>query len=256
MADSGNQISNGPISYYDVYKAMVDNEMARLAQAEIQAYWWRTGNKAAFYVQVKNLTSVTLSSTNFAKVYAIVYEDAKINVTNRFARSVVSQIITNLAPNATATFNLESPELSGVNWAKLHFVVLVDYLPSGSTGAYDMLQAAIAAPLTAPISVQPETLAFVLDPSDTFNPSVLVNLQGASFVSWTGTPDSAWLNLAPLGGPITTQPALSIVRANLAPGWQQGIISFTTADGFFTDQITINAYYGALDKLYLPTVMR
>jgi hypothetical protein len=256
MADSGNQISNGLVSYYNVYKAMVDNEMARPAQAEIQAYWWRTGNKASFYVHVKNLTSVTLSATNFAKVYAIVYEDAKVNVTNRFARSVIDTSITSLAPNATATFKLETPELSGVDWAKLHYVVLVDYRPGSTTGAYDMLQAAIASPLTTPFSAQPDPLTFVADPADTFNPSALINLQGPSFASWTATPGPTWLNIAPLNGPITTQPLLSIVRTNLVAGWQQGVISFTTADGFFADQITVNAYYGALEKLYLPTVMR
>jgi len=126
MVDSGNQISNGYVNFYNVYKAMVDNAVARPAQAEIQAYWWRTGNKAGFYVQVKNLSAVTLSSSNSATLHAIVYEDARIKVTNRFARAAVESSISNLAPNATATLKLETSDLSNVNWDNLHFVVALN----------------------------------------------------------------------------------------------------------------------------------
>jgi len=256
MADSGNQISYGPVNYRNVYKGMVDTALARPAQAEILANWWRTGNKAGFYIQVKNLSGVTLSSSNFARVYAIVYEDAHVNVTNRFGRSVVAASITNLANNASATFKLETPELSGVNWANLHYIVLVDYLPSGSTGAYDMLQAVIATPISAPFSAQPDTMTFVVDSADTTNPFSTVIFQGSSFANWTAAPGPTWLNLTPPNGPITAPMTLSTVKSNLATGWQQGIISFSTADGLFTDQMTVNAYYGAVEKIYLPTVLR
>ena len=50
-----------------------------------------------------------------------------------------------LASGASATFTLETPDLTVVDWNKLHYVALVDYRPvSGS--AYDMLQAAVALP--------------------------------------------------------------------------------------------------------------
>jgi hypothetical protein len=147
MVDSGNQTSNGYVDFYDVYQAMVDSALARPAQAEIQAYWSRTGDRVGFDVEVKNLSSATLSSaTNSATVHGIVYEDARVGITNRFARAAVETGIPDLAPNATATFKLETSDLSGVDWDNLHFVVLVDYRPSGSVGAFDMLQATIAIP--------------------------------------------------------------------------------------------------------------
>jgi len=111
MVDSGNQINNGYVDFYNVYKAMVDGAMARPAQAEIKARWWRTGSKIGFYVQVKNLSTVTLSSwVNSAKVHAIVDEDARVKITNRFARAVVEAGISNLATNAMTTFKLETSD--------------------------------------------------------------------------------------------------------------------------------------------------
>ena len=236
---------------------MVDAALARPAQAEIHAHWWRTGNKVGFYIQVKNLSTVTLSSlTNYATVHAIVYEDARVKVTNRFARAVVETGISNLAPNAATTFKLETPDLNDVNWENLHFVVLVDYRPSGFMGAYDMLQATIAIPITAPFLVQPDTLTFLVDPNDSFDPSTSVNFQGPDFVNWIATPNTSWLNNTPSSGPITAQSAISVIRSNLSTGWQQGEITFTTTDSLFADQVTINTYYGALERVYLSTIMR
>jgi len=235
---------------------MVDNALARPAQAEIQAYWWRTGNKIGFYVQVENLSAATLSYSNDARVHAIVYEDARVKVTNRFARAVAYSHISNLAPSATATFNLETSDLAGVNWDNLHFIVLVDYRPSGSVGAYDMLQAAIALPVTAPFAAQPDSLTFMVDPTDLTTPPVTVNFQGPSFVNWTATSVPPWLTLTPSTGSITTQPTITVIKNNLSPGWQQGNITFTTTDGLYADQMIVNAYLGPINRTYLPTVRR
>jgi hypothetical protein len=257
MVDSGNQISNGYVDFYNVYKAMVDAALARPAQAEIQAHWWRTGDKVGFYVQVKNLSTVTLSSgANSATVHAIVYEDARVKVTNRFARAAVKADISNLTPNATATFTLETSDLSDVNWDNLHYIVLVDYRPSGSIGAYDMLQAAVALPIDAPFTAQPDSLTFMVDPSDVSIPPALVNFQGPGFVNWTAIPSAPWLTTTPSNGPITTQPTVSVIKNDLSTGWQQGNITFTTTDGFFSDQVIINAYLGSVNRIYLPTIVR
>jgi thiol-disulfide isomerase/thioredoxin len=256
MVDSGNQISNGSADFYNVSKAMVNAALARPAQAEIQAYWWRTGNKVEFAVQVKNISTVTLSWDNSATVHAIVYEDARVGVTNRFVRAAISTYISNLAPNVTATFTLEISELSNVNWDNLHFIVLADYLPSGWVGAYDMLQAAVALPITAPFTAQPDSLTFMVDPSDSFIPQALVNFQGPDFENWTAIPSAPWLTITPSSGSITTQPTISVIENNLSTGWQQGNITFTTTDGFFSDQVIVNAYLGSVKRVYLPIVVR
>jgi len=257
MVDSGNQISNGYVNFHNVYKGMVDAALARPAQAEIQAYWWRTGNKVGFYAQVKNLSTVTLSSSvNSATVHAIVYEDARVKITNRFVRAAISTDISNLAPNATATFTLETPDLGDVNWDHLHFIVLADYRPSSSVGAFDMLQAAVAQPITAPFTVQPDSFIFMVGSSDSIIPQAGVNFQGPGFINWTAIPSAPWLTITPPDGPITTQSTISVIKNNLAIGWQQGNITFTTADGFFSDQVIINAYLGSVKRLYLPIVVR
>jgi hypothetical protein len=258
MVDSGHQISNGPVDFYNVYKAMVDTELVRPAQAEIQASWWRTGDKVGFYIQVKNLSTVALSSSsNSAAVHAIVYEeDVPARDTHRFGRAAVSTDISNLAPNATATYTLETSDLTGVNWDKLHFIVLVDYRPSGSVGAYDMLQAAVALPAGSPFAALPDSLTFMVDPTDLSIPLALVNFQGPSFVNWNAIPSTPWLTVTPSSGSITAQPTLAVIKNNLSTGWQQGNVTFTTADGLFSDQMIINAYLGAVKRTYLPFIMR
>jgi hypothetical protein len=146
IVDSGHQVQSGVVPYYNTYKAMVDQELARPPQAEVQATWQRNGNKVTFLIQVNNLSGVALSSAqNKATVHAIVYEDKKVGVTSRYVRSAVFQtIVTSLTPGSSASFTLETPDLAGVDWNKLHYLALVDYQPGGS--AYDMLQAAVALP--------------------------------------------------------------------------------------------------------------
>lgn len=147
IADSGHQVSSGPVDYYHVYKSMVDAELSRPARAAIQAAWQRDGDKARFTIQLTNQSGGSLSLSNGATVHAIVYEDAHAGVTGRYVRSAVATAITpQLADGATSTFTLETGDLTGVTWDHLHYLALADYRPGGSTGAYDMLQAAWALP--------------------------------------------------------------------------------------------------------------
>ncbi len=147
MVDSGFQFMSGyNAGIYDDYKNMVEAALARPPQAELQATWQRTGDHVELDIQVTNLSTETLSAANSAALFAIVYEESQVQLTGRFGRAVASTVIANLAPQATASFVLETADLTGVDWGKLHFIVLVDYLPAGSTGAYDMLQAVVALP--------------------------------------------------------------------------------------------------------------
>ncbi len=45
---------------------------------------------------------------------------------------------------AARVFTLDSPALTPADWDNIHVVVIADYRPGGSSGAYDTLQAAIA----------------------------------------------------------------------------------------------------------------
>ena len=153
MIDSGQYISSNYLgsSAHDTYKAMVDAELARPAQAEIVALAQRVGNSFHFEGQLTNLSGVTLSSGNSATVHAIVYEEHKPedpnvdHITRRIVRAAVASPISALAHGATTSFVLDTAELSSVvDWDKVHTVVLADYRPGGSSGAYDMLQATLA----------------------------------------------------------------------------------------------------------------
>ncbi len=146
MTDSGNQISNGSVDFYNVYKTMVDTAAARPAKAAVTAYSLRCGDKLRFYVRVTNHSGTSLSySSNHATVHAIVWEDAHVADTNRYVRATVSADFTSsVADGANASFVLETPELTGIDWDKLHTAVLADYRPGGLTGAFDTLQAALA----------------------------------------------------------------------------------------------------------------
>jgi hypothetical protein len=146
IVDSGHQVLESVVDY-GTFKARVDQELPRPPQARIQATWQRTGNKVNFSVQVTNQSSDTLSyNQNKATVYALVYENVKVGVTSRYVRAVVDQDISiGLTPGSSATYTLDTPDLSGVDWNKLHFLALVDYQPVSGL-AYDMLQAAVALP--------------------------------------------------------------------------------------------------------------
>lgn len=146
MVDSGHDISNGFEDFQTVYSAMVDASLARPPQAQLSAMVTRVGDGLHVEMDVTNTSGITLGWDNTATAWVIVYEvfDAPgtESLTSRYVRAVVDQAITtDLADGATATYNLDVPPLSGVVWDNLHAVVLVDYLPADSTGAFDMLQA-------------------------------------------------------------------------------------------------------------------
>ena len=148
MTDSGHAISNGNEDFATKYSAMVDASLARPAQATLAASSQRIGDTLHFTVQLTNQSGVTLGTSNSATVWAIVYEvfttapGTTERLTKRFVRSNVPQAVTpDLANGATATFTIDTATLSGVAWANLQWIVLADYLPAESSGAYDTLQA-------------------------------------------------------------------------------------------------------------------
>jgi hypothetical protein len=257
MVDSGNQFTSGWLDdFYNTYKTMVDNSMVRLPQASLEAYAWRTGNKVSFYLQLQNLAGVALSPSNFATLHGIVYEDTEVGITSRYVRAAVSTGISNLAPGASATFTFETADLVGVDWEKLHYLVLVDYIPADSLGAYDMLQAAQAVLVPDPFEVKPNPLWFLIDPLDPPNPSASLSIQGAGFTHWSAVESVPWLTVSPANGPYDTHPVVSIDSASLSPGLQQGVIGFATTDGYFDEYVIVNAYYAPLEQVYLPFINR
>lgn len=253
MVDSGNKISNGVVVYQDKFWSMVNLSLARPPQAEVQASWMRQGNQVKFSVQVKNLSGKTLSSANSAAVNAIIYEEGVGGaLTNRYVRAAVETAITGLANNATATYQLQTPDLTGVNWSKLHYIALVDYQPSSSSGKYDMLQAAVATPLA---QVEPDQLVFLVDHNATSVPNQTAQVQGPSSLTWNATESAFWLTVTATGNP-STPVQFTVSKADLIGGWQQTVVSFSSIDGALSDQVIVKAYFGDLNILFLPMMAK
>ena len=141
MVDSGNQYSGGYEDFHAVYGDMVDTALTRPTQVDIQAYWWRTGDQVSLYVPVTNTGAAAISG---ATAHAIVYEETHVRLTDRFVRQAVAMPMGDLAPGATVTYTLDTPDLTGVDWQRLHYIVLVDQRLPGASGAYDTLQAVYA----------------------------------------------------------------------------------------------------------------
>jgi uncharacterized repeat protein (TIGR01451 family) len=269
MVDSGVYISNGYLgdSAHDTYKAMVDAELARPAQAEIVALAQRVGNSFHFEGQLTNLSGATLSSSNSATIHAIVYEehtpeDPNVDhITGRIVRAAVSSPISSLAHNATASFVLDTAELSTVvDWDKVHTVVLADYRPGGSSGAYDMLQAAMA-DAEAGLQVSKRTEPSTVAPGELLTYTIHISNTGDLDLHATVT-DTLGAHVT-YAGPLVWTPTIT------APGgtWEHtfsvtvelgytgpltNLVVVTTEEGATGRAIALaNAY-----KIYLPIVVR
>jgi hypothetical protein len=254
MVSSGHQIGNGPVDYYNTYKAMIDTELQRPGDARIEAYFRRMDDHVRVYGSLTNLSAATLWSGSMG---AIVYENARIHLTDRFVRTTAQTYLHNLLlPGATVTFTLDTPNLSGVDWNRLHTIVYADNFPD-EPAAYDMLQATYAVPIT--FTVQPNPLVLLVDSSQGADVSLPLVMRGPHHLDWTATESISWLSLSKASGSITAPPTATTISSALTPGWQTGQIEFsaTSSDGLAFNQIvTVSAYYGPLWQTFLPVTRR
>lgn len=267
MANSGHQVADGSIvfpgastdKFYDAYKAMIDEELARPPQAAIQAHAQRVGDIMQITAWVTIPSQAPPSYTNDAVVGAIVYEDKHVLLTDRFARAAVStNVYPELQPGETTVITLETEPLNGVDWNNLHTVVYVESRVDSGNGEeiYDMLQAAMAQP--AVFSVQPNSITVMVDPGDAVDPSIPLSLSGPA-LTWMATENLTWLAVSPVTGTIKTSPVITISKDQLTVGWQEGEVTFTAdSDGGlqFTEHVSVKAYYGPVERVYLPFILR
>ena len=242
MASSGHRVANGSVSFHRVYSGIVDGELLRPPEAEIEAFATRVGNAMRVYLRVVNLSAAPLSAAaNGATAHVIVWEDRRVHVTSRTVRAAPSLEITSpVAPGETFTAVLDTPALTGVDWTKLHAVGFVDYRPGGATGAYDMLQAALAGPPA--LSVSPD--AFSVTGSELAADGTLgaVTLGGPHVLGWSVASNALWLAASPGTGTVPGGATVRIIRELLPFGVSEGILTFmaTSSDGLtFTREVTV-----------------
>jgi len=270
MVDSGQQISNGYLgsSAHDTYQAMVDAELARPPLALLEAIGWRLGNRMHFDGTLTNLSGVTLSSSNSATIHALVYEehtpvDPNVDhITGRIVRAAVStEVSPALAHGAARTFALDTSELSNVvDWTEVHAIVLVDYRPAGSSGAYDMLQA-VSADTTPALTVSKRALPDPVQAGKPLTYTIRVTNVGRMDLHATVT-DTLPAHVTPAGVLIWT-PTIT------APGgiWEHTFVVTveTGYTGALVNRVEVTTEEGATgmgvaisneSKVYLPMILR
>jgi hypothetical protein len=247
MVDSGHRISSGPQNDFKAtYRALVDAELARPPQAEIEAYTRRIGSRMRIYARLRNTAGTALSgSGNDAALHALVWEDKLVGVTNHIVRAAPwVGISPEVAAEGDFTATLETSDLSGVNWSALHAVVVADYLP-GPGPAYDMLQGALAEPAT--LEADPQTVTVALEANTREDRAVRVHLRGPYLLTWTAVADVPWITVTPDSGSISLQPTLEVRSRMLSPGWQEGAVTFSASseDGMsFAKTIAVTVFSG------------
>lgn len=259
VVDSGNQIASGSADFRPVYRQMVDKALARPAEAEIEATWWREGDHIVVAVQLTNRLAADIGSNDQAQVHAIVYENAKVALTNHYVRATISESIDKLRSGATATYTLTSDSLVGVDWDKLAVVVIADHRPNpAASRVYDTLQAAPAARINSPFSLSSAELTFLVDPAGE-RPGALrrqtIQIAGAPGLTWTATVDVPWLTVTPSSGAVAATVQIGAEPDRLVDGWQEATVTFA-AGGRFAQQVTVRAYRGPISSTYLPAVQK
>jgi len=266
MTDSGYNTHEGyGASFTTNSKLMIEDSLARVPQASISAQVQRVGNRYHFDVDVTNLSGVTLSPSNEATVYTIVYEtgdpDYSTRLTSRYVRAVASTGIPSLANGATTSFSLDTSELSGVDWGRLHPVVLVDYRPGGSSGYYDMLQAAFEYSPT-PFEVHKYAEPDTVDAGDPLTYTIQVINTSEVNLDFTATDDLP--EQVTYTGPTVWSPF------TLSPGsiWETTFVVTVSESysGTLTNEVVITNTQGAntqgrvtvnrpAEKVYLPVAL-
>ena len=242
MASSGHRVSTGSVSFRTVYSGIVDDELARPPQADVEAYAARVGNTMRIWVRLVNGSAATLSAAaNGATAHAIVWEDKTVHSTARTVRAApFAEVAQAVAPGQVFAAVLDTPTLSGVDWSKLHAVAFVDYRPAAAPRADHMLPAALAAPPA--LSVSPESFAVTGSELAADGTLGAVALGGPHVLTWSAASSAFWLTVTPGAGAVPGAATVRVVREALPSGVSEGTLTFTATgpDGLaFTRQMNV-----------------
>jgi hypothetical protein len=233
MVGSGFQVDQGPVDYCTRYRAMLDAELARPPAASLRAWSRRTGDGLRLHARATNRSTAALAPEHAAAFWVLLWEDAHIGLTETWVRAAVSQPLgVALEPGATTAATIDVASLPGVVWEHLRALTLLEHRPGGSTGPYDMLQAAIAAP--AGIEVTPSELE--LGPS---SPTAAVLIDGPDVLRFTATAGVEWLEVTPVSGALPGSCVVSLV-GNPAAGQTGAVRLDASGDGMsFSATVTV-----------------
>lgn len=216
--DSGFVISYGDEDYRKVYKAKLDKELRRVAGADVKVRYERDRTGAVnARIDVTNRTDRTLGPANVARVHVLVYEDEKVAYTSRFVRAgSFFPLDEDLEPGKSASYELTvTPDkLRNVtNLNKFKVVGFIEYRPGGTTGAFDMLNAAMGE--QGPLVVPTATATTSMLPTATSTPVPLPTTEPMpTAVPPTSVPPTT---VPPTSVPPTAPPATEVPPTNVPP---------------------------------------
>ncbi len=254
MVDSGHEFSCGAVDYNADYQRMIETSRIRAAQGQLRATWERLDDSLLVNVLLTNLSPLTLSPSNAAAVHALAYEDGGMGLHGRIVGSPASVPINGLAPGAAGRWELQIPNVQADDWTGLRILALADYLPGVGSRAYDILQAAWAAP--AVFRVDPQRLTFHVRSNDPVVATYRLSIEGPRQLSWSLTSSQPWIVASPTRGGVGTQVEVSVVVALMTPGWQEGTVTLSADDRGDSIVVDITAHYTLVFSLYLPLLRR
>jgi hypothetical protein len=234
MVGSGYRTSSGSTAHEQVYRSMLNSELARPPRAAVMAWWRRQGSALRVYAEATNRGTTDWTAGGEAALWVIGYENARVGHTDTWVWTTVRWALPyDLAPGESVTAIIDTPPLSGPDWDRIAALVLAEDRPAPG-GAYDMLQAAVAAP--AGLTASPQRL--VVGAAAT---AAELELAGPEVLSWTATSDAEWLEARPSAG-AAPGPVTLKLRPRLRPaGEREATIRFDAAgDGMsFTTTVTV-----------------
>lgn len=158
MVDSGQTVSYGERDFLADFRTMINGELPRPAGAIISASRQRPDSlRLVVKAQVTNVTTTTLQTgLNSATLHAVAYEgNRSLHYGTTVHLSHVIPLDEALEPGQTRLYEFTLNLPRGVNSSLVDVVVMLDYLPQGGEGRWDMLQAAIAQTRELPPSPTP-----------------------------------------------------------------------------------------------------
>jgi hypothetical protein len=211
LVSSGHKVSTGLRAPYVTYRTMIESDLTRPATGELHAWWWRDDTDVVVWATLRNTGTVPLSRwANLATFNAMVYEPIYEFPFQDPVRGMGAVALPSpVEPGATAQLQTRVVAPAVADWTRAAVVALVDYRPAGTTGPYDVVQAARALP--AGLAVLPTEIVFVAVPGDSAPLERTFSLSGPSVLTWTATADAPWLEIDPADGAL---PATAVVRVH------------------------------------------
>jgi hypothetical protein len=145
MLDSDHTSSTSTVDVTN-YTNLIKTELTKAPQAWLNGSCLRQGNRIRFNGYLINKNAFALSADqNPVKITIVVYEDTPSGSIHRLVRASSSMGLQGeIAPDQVASFSMVTDELAtAVNWKALHCVLLAETRPTGSTGAFTMMQACL-----------------------------------------------------------------------------------------------------------------